>query len=521
MKIQNLSFALFLFVFVSCAHKGSQFAGNPDILHLVVLHTNDTHGYGWPHLRSDGKLWGGFASQAKVVKDIREQIEKENGVLYLMSAGDVNTGVPESDLLDAEPDFFAMNEMGYDVMVLGNHEFDGGIEKIQKQKKWAKFPILSANVRLSPKAKSRYPLAPASILLEKNGFKLGVIGLTTDTLATLVLPKHVEKLEIEPVLKAAHREFLALKDKKADLVIALTHIGIGHGSAGHEKKIGTLDEALAQSEPEIALIVGGHSHTLLENGVRVQNTLIVQAGEKVEHLGRVDIYWDKTKGKVVESKATVIPLHPEDGQDPVVEKQMNAFKTRVGAALDNVVGNTNVLLEGDRHTVRYSESNLGNLVCDILRETTHADLAVYNGGGIRASIRKGKITLRDILIAFPFKNTIQTAKVTGKQIRVLLEQGLRNLETIGSFLHISGGSYKGQGGKITEIKIAGKAIEEDRTYVLATNSFVMSGGDYFGILTQAKDLHETGIAVDEAMIRYFKAHPQINPKTEGRIQIQK
>ncbi len=518
MKLCSLLFFAVLSL-TSCSSVPHKYAGDPNVLHLIVLHTNDVHGHAWPRLKSDSKTWGGFAAQSILVAKIRDEAKKDKAEVILLSAGDVNTGVPESDLQAAEPDFFAMNEIGYDAMVLGNHEFDRGTDQILKQAKWAKFPLLSSNIHF--KGKNKTQLAAPTTLLVKNGFKIGILGLTTDSLRSLVIPKNTAHLDIEPVLTAAKREVAELKKHKADILVALTHIGVSKGNGTHKRKIGTLDEDLADAEPDISLIVGGHSHTLLNEGIKTKTALIVQAGEKGENLGRVDIYWDRVNHKVLEASATVLPITSDLGENAGLAKKMDEFKSKVGTELEKEIGKTKVNLDGERSRVRYLESNLGNLITDVLRDFTHTDISVYNGGGIRASIPAGPIKLRDIYLVFPFNNTIQSAELTGKQLKVLFQQGLTNLETIGSLLHVSGASYTIKDKKIFQIKIAGKPLQENKTYTLSTNSFVMTGGDSFSVLLDAKNIKETGVTVDQALIEYIHKHPVLDPKVEGRIRVEK
>ncbi|MCB9253483.1 MAG: 5'-nucleotidase C-terminal domain-containing protein [Bdellovibrionaceae bacterium] len=481
---------------------------------ITFLHTNDTHGHAWPHKDRDGVLRGGFAAQNQVVDAVWREVDTAGGVTFVLSAGDINTGVPESDLLDSEPDIMAMNRIGYDAMVLGNHEFDKGVEKIRKQQGWAKFPFLSANVLTKD---GNYLTRPYVII--DRGIKVGILGLTTGDLKVLVSPEFTKGLVVEDPITAAKKHIPQMKAEGADLIVALTHIGL------IDKKANSLfdkfidDRKLAEAVPEIQLIVGGHTDVLLEKGLKVGNTLIAQAGSHGDHLGRVDLLFDTSSGRLVNATATVLPVLPDKGEEKELAKLMNEYKERGSATLEETVATATSKLDGERQNVRNGETNLGNLLTDALRETTGTEIAIYNGGGIRDSIEAGKIKVRDVYQVLPFSNTVVTATITGKQLKTALESGLKNRHLTGSFLQVSGISFEAVGDRVTDLKIGGKAVVPSKKYSVSTNNFILAGGDHFEILTKLANKKDTALPVERVLIDYLKAKKEVDPKVEKRIRL--
>jgi 5'-nucleotidase / UDP-sugar diphosphatase len=499
------------FFFSACSHS----LKDTDILKVTILHTNDVHGHLWPEKRKDGLVRGGIAAFAYQVKKIREEVEKKDGVILVLSAGDANTGVPDSDHFFAEPDFRAMDLIGFDALALGNHEFDNGIEKIHQQKSWVRFPLLSANV--VPLGSQK--LVDAYTIVEKKGLKIGILGLTTDSLRSLVLKEHTTSLDVRSPIETARTQVPEMKKAGAQLIIALTHLGISH----NDKKRIVLthdDLELARANLGIPVIVGGHSHTLLPNGLREGETLLVQAGEFGEFFGRVDLEWSRKEGKILRSAASVIRLNPEEGQDKEVLAALKPFEEKAKEIFDGVVGRTEVNLDGETDQVRTRETNLGNFVCDVLRSRSGADIAVFNGGGIRGSIPAGPVTLRDVLRIFPFKNTIVTATFSGRQLRQLIASAVENRRKFGgSFLQVSGMGYSIKGDKLVDLVVGDKKVNDSQKFTLATNNFVMSGGDRLEIRVQAKDVKNTGISVSDALVEHLKKFRSISPQQEGKIKI--
>lgn len=485
-------------------------------LPITILHTNDVHGHAWEHEDKEKTKRGGYAALAKLYDTIWKDVDAKGGVTLLLSAGDVNTGYPESDLLFGEPDIVAMSHIGFDAMVLGNHEFDRGTANIDKQRQWANFPMLSANVLWK---KDKKPITQPGLLLERGDVKFGIIGLTTADLPVLVSREHVEPLVVLDPIKAAKLHVKEMKKEGAEIFIALTHLGITHPDGKHTLG-GTMDDRkLAEAVPELHAVVGGHSHVLLKEGAATKDGRpIVQAGHKGEYLGRLDLLWDREKKKVVSWKASVIEVLPSQGEDKEIARLLKEYKERSAPLLEEKVADAAVPLEGERHDVRSRETNLGNLLCDCLREETGAEVAVYNGGGIRASIGQGPIRMRDIYRVLPFSNTVVTARLTGAQLREALETGLKYQGQTGSFLQVSGLTVKLKAGKVVDLRVNDRPLASSKRYTVATNSFVLGGGDHLESFKASTEKRDTGKPAERVLADCLRKRGTVNAAVEGRIQ---
>jgi 5'-nucleotidase / UDP-sugar diphosphatase len=508
-------FRSFLFLTLLFLHN-SVLGADPEIFTVTVLHTNDVHGHLWPMKRADGEVRGGIAALAALVDKIKKENEGKAGTTLLLSAGDVNTGVPDSDYFFAEPAFKTMNLIPFDAMVLGNHEFDNGVEKLLLQKSWATFPFLSANI-LNPDST---PVVSPYVILERKGLRIGILGLTTDTLKSLTVAKDTQHLKVLNPIKVAKSTLEKMKGEGANFIIALTHLGASVTGSQHSKSIKNDDLKLAQAKLGIPLIIGGHSHALLRDGLRVDDTLIAQAGDKGEYLGRVDLEWNLKDRKVLSSKASVIRINPSEGEKDEVKKVLLPFEQQTEKIFNGVVGRAAVPLDGEREHVNHQETNLGNLVSDVVRISAGADVAVYNGGGIRGSIPEGPIQLRDVQRVLPFRNTIVKAVFTGRAVRKLLESSITHQnQPAASFLHVSGMRYTIKKGRLAKVYFQNKELTPQQTLTLATTNFVMSGGDNLEIKVQASKIEDTGILMADEFVKHLRQFRSVSPTLEGRIKI--
>ena len=246
-------------------------SGLAKIYSLTILHTNDHHGHFAKFDPYPVKEVGGLAAQSTLINIIRAEMENTGGHILVLSAGDINTGVPESDMLDAEPDIKMMNLIGYDAMTLGNHEFDNSLDVLMKQRKWAEFPFLSANIIKKSDGK---PLVDPYTIKELGGLKVAIYGLTTEETPVLVMPENVEGLEFKNIIESSKSLIPKLR-QEADVVIALTHLGFFDESGGGYHSGG--DFKLAEDVDGIDVIIGGHSHTVVEEAKIINETIIVQA----------------------------------------------------------------------------------------------------------------------------------------------------------------------------------------------------------------------------------------------------
>lgn len=481
---------------------------------IIILHSNDIHGRAWPFLREDGKLVGGYAAQSWLISQIRKEAEVKHAAFLLLSAGDVNTGVPESDFSEAEPDFESMKKIRYDAMVVGNHDFDHGVDLLLKQLTWVNFPFLAANLKLQTTKK---PLFPSDMILNREGIRFGVFGVTTDELQKLILPEHGRKLLVEDSIETGKNTTKKLKTTGADVLIALSHLGISQSGLSIHRYIPNDDKKLAQAIPELQLIVGGHSHTFIENGIQEGNTFIVQAGYRGDFIGRVDMVWDTTKNQVVSTKAKLVEVAPEKGEDEEIKKLVEPFKKKYEKELDVPIFETSHPIPGQRNQTHQLEIPLGNLVCDALRKETKTDIAFFNSGGLRAGLPAGTVRRRHILEALPFKNLVSTGVLKGSDVVQLLNDGLRGGKFAGAVLQVSGITYEIDQGKVDNVKIGNKPIELKKDYSFSTNSYVSSGGDKLKTILKARNIKNGKLTVDEMFIQYVSKENGINTQIDGRI----
>ncbi|OEH92967.1 multifunctional 2',3'-cyclic-nucleotide 2'-phosphodiesterase/5'-nucleotidase/3'-nucleotidase [Bacillus solimangrovi] len=475
-----------------------------DVKKLTILHTNDVHG------RADeGKYDGmGFAKLSTLV----EQERSENENVLLLDAGDTVHGTTFATLVKGESIVDVMNVVGYDAMTAGNHDFNYGYERLLELEKMMEFPLLSANV---VKEDDSLLLDPY-IIEDVDGLKVGIFGLATPETSYKTHPKNVEGLTFTDPVEAAKDMVTELETQGADIIIALTHLGIDESSTETSIKV-------AEGAPGIDLIVDGHSHTTLVEGMQGENdTLIVSAGEYTKNLGVVDLTFED--GELVTKEASLISKEEASDVQPnaEVEAAINEVKTEQQEVLAEVVGSSEVVLDGEREQVRAGETNLGNLLTDAMLDLTGADVALSNGGGIRASIDAGEVTKGDIITAFPFGNYIITKEMTGSVIKEALEHGVSAYpEPNGGFPHVGGISFaidtaQPAGDRVHSIKVAGQPIEMDKTYVVATNDFTGAGGDDYTMFADLPIKNEFA-ALDEALIGYMNKLGNVNPTVEDRI----
>ncbi len=494
---------------------------------LTILHTNDHHGHFQkfsPYPVSDV---GGLAAQSTLVNIVRAEVEGDGGHVLLLSAGDVNTGVPASDLLDAEPDLKLMNLIGYDAMALGNHEFDNAREVLLKQRGWAEFPFLAANI---VKKADGQPLVDPYLIKDLDGLKVAILGLITPDVPILVFPDNVKDLEFKDPIATAKKYVPELK-KRADLVVALSHLGL---YPENSDKIG--DVQLAEAVPDIDVIVGGHTHTSLEDPVVVGKTLIVQADGYSEHVGRLNLVIDSDTDTVTTSSYALLPVNGKKRikyndksyyqyvgtgylEDQAILDAETPYLEIAKASLEKPVGKSLVELVGGKTSSRSGETNLGNMIADAMRIKTGADVALQNGGGIRAGIAPGEITYGDILTVQPFGNTLTEIAVTGAQLKAVLDASAANIGG-GGFMQVSGLTVTCNVTTKTaeNILVNGAPLDLAKTYKMVTNNFTAAGGDGYSML---KDLpqYDTGYVDADATMEYIQKNGEVKPAVEGRITV--
>ncbi|HPE68495.1 MAG TPA: 5'-nucleotidase C-terminal domain-containing protein [Thermotogota bacterium] len=458
--------------------------------HLTILHVNDTHGHAWAF--GSGQV-GGFAAVSWIVDEIRAEVEACGGNVLVLHAGDINTGVPESDQLDAIPDIVAMNMIGFDAFVLGNHEFDKSRDVLMNQIDFLEMPVLSANIL----DEEGNPYFTPYVILELGGVNVAIFGLTTEY-TVYAEPIYLDGLTFENVIETT-KKLLPDLQEQADVIIALTHLGYGETLFDE-----TTSDMLAQAVDGIDVIVDGHSHTLFEEAPVYGETILVQAGDWNRYVGRLDL--TLVDGDVVDFSWTAIPVTPENyPQDPKVAAALDYFWKLGGEKLNVVVGKTAIPLNGERADVRSKNTNLSNLITDAMVWKSGADIAIANGGGIRASIGEGDITYRDVLTVLPFGNVLYEFTLRGEEVMGILEYAATIPDGAGAWMQSSGLSYTYENGAFKDVLVQGEPIEMDKMYKLATNDYMAGGGDGYTMLPTYKARgYDTGFVLADVVKQYLE-----------------
>ncbi|MES2528961.1 MAG: 5'-nucleotidase C-terminal domain-containing protein [Bdellovibrionota bacterium] len=483
MKFLFPAFLVLTFASTACAYtKGKTYK-------LTILHTNDHHGHFWAN--KDGEY--GLAARATLINELRDQIKKDGGHVLLIDAGDVNTGVPQSDMQEAEPDFRGMAELQYDVMALGNHEFDNNLATIFKQRMWAGFPFISANIYYKNTSRRVFP---SHITKKLDDLKVTIFGLTTEDTPIKSKAENSKHLTFVPVVDEAVKIVPGLR-KESDVLIGLTHAG--HYANEDRGSNAPGDVAIARAVKGIDLIVGGHTQIPLFTPDVQNGTIIVQAQDWGKYLGRVDL--EVLDGKVSLKEYKLIPINLKGtptriAADTNMEQLLKPFKQKGDEALKLEVGFSEVEFVGTRNIVRAGETNLGNLVAEVYRAKFGADIGISNSGGIRDSIYPGKLTLESVLSVLPFGNEVGTAEIKGSELityftKVIFTLAPKPGETApgGAFPQLAGIEMTANRATstISNMKIGGVPVDANKTYKMAIPKFMgADGGDGFPKLATFK-----------------------------------
>lgn len=514
----------------------------------VILHTNDVHG----RIVEEK----GVIGDAKLATVIEKEREKSDQTTLVVDAGDAFQGLPISNSTKGEARAKILNEVGYDAMAVGNHEFDFGLDEAKKYKEILNFPLLSSNTYVNGAR-----LFEAATIVDKNkdvaGDEFVVIGVTTPETATKTHPKNVKGVtftepiaEVNKVIEEIQAKALAEgKDYKHYVVLA--HLGVDT-TTPVEWRGSTLAEALSKNpllKGKRVTVIDGHSHTV-ESTTYGDNVTYNQTGSYLHNVGKITY-----KSRQLLGNPTQIPAADAKKLEanPKIEKLVKDIKQKYDAEnAVEVVSNSPVELNGDRENVRVRETNLGNVVADSLYQygqtgfSHPTDIAVTNGGGLRETIAKGKpITKGNVIAVLPFGNTITQIQVTGQQVldmfekslgsilqvdkagkTVLDENGQPLLEPSGGFLQVSGvkvyyDTNLLSGKRVLAVQVKNHAtglyekLDLEKVYYLATNDFLAAGGDGYTMLGGAR---EEGPSMDAAFEDYLKTadltqYEKVNPNS--------
>ncbi len=512
--------------------------------HLVILEINDSHGHAWVYSPYGNPDIGGFAAIATVVNQARQEAEANGWDFLFLHAGDVNTGIPESDLLNAKPDITALNMMGLDAMTIGNHEFDKPWSVLMQQMSWANFPFLCANIVYKG---TNETVGSPYVIKSFPDLKVAILGLTTMTTEFTGNPENTKYYKfLSPVTVAKqYVPILHTMVGKDGVVLALTHLGInGVGGDGAEVwntpqtiaellKVNKPNDplggsvTLAESVPGIAAIMDGHSHTVVESPLDIDGELIIQAGSFTQYVARLDL--DIENGTVTSYTYKLIPINlkvatkdasgntvynyvgKEIKPDPAVADMLAGYKKMGSAELDLALGTSKVNFDNTNEITRQKDTPLGHLVTDAIAWKFGTQIVMTNGGGYRAGIGPGTITYRDILTVLPFGNVVVTMKLKGSELLKAIQWGaVYHPEDTGARLNPYGLSYTVNGTEVSNILVGGKPLDPNAYYTVATNDYMAAGGDNYTMLKNGEDIVNTGYVLADVVKEYVQHISPIN-----------
>jgi 2',3'-cyclic-nucleotide 2'-phosphodiesterase (5'-nucleotidase family) len=488
-----------------------------------ILHTNDTHA----HLESEEEELGGISRRKTLVDQMRSESADAGESVLLLDAGDVFQGTLFFNQYEGLADAWFYNELQYDAMAIGNHEFDKGPSVLATFIDEVNFPVISANADVSNSPDLAGNVAPW-VVIERDGEKFGILGLTTDETEILSSPGPVT---FSDPIAAAQQAVTELEAQGIDKIIALTHLGYTH------------DLEVAQQVGGIDIIVGGHSHTkmgshpdatnpypVVMTGPDGKTTLVITNWEWGKYLGNLHVVFDPM-GNVLSWSGEPIAVDDTVEMDETFEAKVAEFAEPLETLKQTVIGQAAVDLNGERDDVRSKETNLGNLIADVLLEVMKNDgaqVAIQNGGGIRASIPAGEVTMGQVLEVLPFGNTIAAVTLTGEQVQAALENGVSQAEEgAGRFPQVAGMRYTWDptaepGSRIVSVEIADgegsyEPIDPSATYRLATNNYMLGGGDGYSMFAEGADKLDSGLLMADELKEYISENSPVSPEVEGRI----
>ncbi|WP_312700982.1 5'-nucleotidase C-terminal domain-containing protein [Sedimentibacter sp.] len=478
-------------------------AESTETTRITIIHTNDTHAR---VMGTDTEI--GFARIATLIRETKEV----NPNTLVLDAGDTLHGMPIINISKGENALKVLAAAGYDYMTIGNHDFNYGQERLMELKAMSEVDMISANV-FNEKGESMFT---PYVIKEIGGLKVGIFGLTTPETAYKTSPSNVVGITFADSIDISKKMVEELRDK-TDIIIALAHIGLDESSVITSKQI-------AEKVEGIDIIIDGHSHHALNEGLVVNGTLIAQAGNYSQNLGFVNI--DFQNGQVVNKTAELVPAQSvkETAADADVAKILDEVNEANKEVFSKVVASTDIFLDGVRENVRTKETNLGNLSADAVRAAAGSDIGFVNGGNIRVSLEIGDITFGRLAELFPFGNTVQVKKITGEDLVKVLEHSVSGYPAAqGGFLHVSGMTFvfdpsKDVGSRVVEVTVGDKALDTNAEYTVAINDFLGIGGDGYEVFKNYPIHGEVG-TYEEVFAEYLNTNGTKGSEISGRITV--
>ena len=409
-----------------------------------------------------------------------------------------------------------MNAIGTDIAVAGNHEYDFGPEAAARNFTASAFPWLGTNV-LGPDGEPAAGLV-ASHIIERGGFRIGFFGLTTPE--TEILSSPGDEILFAPTIETARQAVDDLKAQGAELIVALTHQFISD------------DRELATEVEGIHLILGGHDHVLIATDV--EGTAILKSSHNARHLAVMDLHVERVEGDDGGTSLSTVPewrLISSAGieSQPEIQALVDAHTATLDEELDVVIGETLVELDSRRTSVRSRETNFGNLIAEAMRRGTGAEVGLTNGGGIRGDRTYAAgtdLTRRDVFEELPFGNVTVLLELTGAELQAALENGVSQVEDLaGRFPQIAGMTLvydprAPAGDRVVTIEVGGEPLDAARSYTVATNNYMASGGDGYAALKKGRQIIDSagGTLMATMVMDYISAERTVAPEVDERIR---
>ena len=493
---------------------------------LTILHTNDFHARFEPVSKYDsgcgaednaeGKCFGGSARMVTAVEAARAKTNNS----ILVDGGDQFQGTLYYTYDKGKVAAEMMNKLGYDAMTVGNHEFDDGPEVLREFANNVNFPILMSNADISGEPLIK-DVIQKSVVIERGGEKIGLIGLTPQDTDELASPG--KNITFTDPAGAVQSEVDRLAAEGVNKIIVLSH-------SGYE-----VDKAVAAATTGVDVIVGGHSNTLLSNSndravgpypTVVGGTQIVQAYAYGKFLGELNVTFNDA-GEVIETSGDLTVIDGTVAEDADTVARIKELGMPLDEIRNKVVAQSEGLIEGDRSVCRVQECAMGNLIADAMLARVKdqgVEIAIANSGGIRASIDAGDVTMGEVLTVLPFQNTLSTFQVSGQTVIDALENGVSQVEEVkGRFPQVAGLSFTWDSsvapneGRIVEVMVGGAPIDPAKTYSLVSNNYVRGGGDGYKMFRDAENAYDFGPDLADVLAEYMAASGGVAPMVGGRI----
>jgi len=494
---------------------------------LTLLHTNDVHdrfepitGTGStcaPEDNAAGECFGGVARLVTALADARARVENP----LIVDAGDWFQGTLFYTHYKHAAAAEFINLLDYDAMAVGNHEFDDGPKELGALADAVDVPLLAANMD----AEQESLLADkttAHTIVEIGSEKIGIIGLTPQGNPELASPG--PNISFQAPVAVVQAQIDALTGQGIDKIVLLSHSGY------------VVDQQIAQGTSGLDVIVGGHSHTLLSNTdpkaagpypTVVNDVPIVTAESYSKYLGELVVTFDD-EGHVTKAEGAPLLLDASVGEDPAAVARVKELAAPLEEIRKEVIGEASGPLDGSREVCRVMECSMGNLVAEaqLARVADQGvQIALVNGGGLRASVDQGPVTMGEVLTVLPFLNTLSTFEITGEQLQAALENGASQLEEGGGrFLQVAGMTYAldpaaAVGARISDVTVGGVPLDMNASYLAVSNNYVRNGGDGFSMFVNAANAYDYGPDLAQVVAEYLAKNQPYAPMTDGRITV--